>query len=344
MKILIVKLAALGDVLRTTALLRPLRERYPDAELWWLTSEKAKPLFENNPWIDRVLSIEEERSSPLERDFDLVLSMEEDQLAAQRARAACKGELIGVLFEEFLTYTSSSAAYYDMSLLNRAKDGGLDRANELKAANRRTYVDIWLGILNINAQKDSRVTEPILLLSAAERQAAWSALSGKLNDSVLIGLNTGSGRRWTAKQLSVAKTAELAEALHRGLGQQLMLLGGADEAERNAQILKASKVPLIDGGTEHPIRGFAAILDLCRVVITADTLAFHIAMALHKDTVVFVGPTSAAELDSYRCAVKLAPASACRCFYKAACTQPASCLDSIPSDRFVNAAGGFFKL
>ena len=36
-RILIIKLGATGDVIRTTPLLRALQERYPNHEIWWIT-------------------------------------------------------------------------------------------------------------------------------------------------------------------------------------------------------------------------------------------------------------------------------------------------------------------
>jgi heptosyltransferase-2 len=36
-RILIIKLGAIGDVIRTTPLLRKLREVYPQSQIWWIT-------------------------------------------------------------------------------------------------------------------------------------------------------------------------------------------------------------------------------------------------------------------------------------------------------------------
>ena len=36
-KILIIKLGAIGDVIRTTPLLEPIKKQYPDAKIYWLT-------------------------------------------------------------------------------------------------------------------------------------------------------------------------------------------------------------------------------------------------------------------------------------------------------------------
>ena len=124
MKILIVKLSALGDVLRTTSLLAPLRRKYPRAELWWVTAPAAAPLLKGNPAIKKVLApAKPEALGSLAGGFDLVLSLEEGPVA-EYAAAACRGRLIGVYPEGGgYRYTPSSALYYGMSLLNRDVDG-----------------------------------------------------------------------------------------------------------------------------------------------------------------------------------------------------------------------------
>ena len=41
MEILVIKLGAIGDVIRTTAILSGLKERYKDCKIDWLTKKKA---------------------------------------------------------------------------------------------------------------------------------------------------------------------------------------------------------------------------------------------------------------------------------------------------------------
>ncbi|MGH9488359.1 MAG: glycosyltransferase family 9 protein [Terriglobales bacterium] len=54
---LIVKLAAAGDVLLTTAMARALRCARPQAVIGWITSGYAAPLLEGNPDVDSLLTI-----------------------------------------------------------------------------------------------------------------------------------------------------------------------------------------------------------------------------------------------------------------------------------------------
>ena len=145
-----------------------------------------------------------------------------------------------------------------------------------------------------------------------------------------------------ARGLSTAKTAGLIELIHNKLGYSALLVGGPDEKDRGAEIMKACKAPIVNGGVTQSIRDFAAILDLCRLVIVSDGPAYHVCMALHKDTIVFVGPSSAGELDAYRCAVKIIPQDGCACLCRENCLLGESCLDRIPNDRFLRVIQGHF--
>lgn len=55
-KILIIKRAAIGDVLRTTSILKSIKDKYPNCHITWITEPSAAPLLENNSLVDRVMS------------------------------------------------------------------------------------------------------------------------------------------------------------------------------------------------------------------------------------------------------------------------------------------------
>ena len=54
-KILIIKLDAPGDVLRTTCILQGLKETYPSSHITWLTRRESLSFFAHNPFVDLVL-------------------------------------------------------------------------------------------------------------------------------------------------------------------------------------------------------------------------------------------------------------------------------------------------
>ncbi|PIU40254.1 MAG: glycosyl transferase, partial [Candidatus Omnitrophica bacterium CG07_land_8_20_14_0_80_50_8] len=51
MRILIIKLGAMGDVLRTTPLLPALRKKYPGSKITWLVEARCRGVLEKNPFI-----------------------------------------------------------------------------------------------------------------------------------------------------------------------------------------------------------------------------------------------------------------------------------------------------
>ncbi|HTY39260.1 MAG TPA: glycosyltransferase family 9 protein [Bacteroidota bacterium] len=71
------KIVSLGDVLRATVMLGPLKEKYPDSHLTWLVSERAEPLLVQNPFIDRILTWDQFVPFQLMREkFDIVINLE----------------------------------------------------------------------------------------------------------------------------------------------------------------------------------------------------------------------------------------------------------------------------
>ena len=52
--ILVIRYSALGDVVLATSVLEPLRERYPQARIEWVTDPLYAPLLEGLPELARV--------------------------------------------------------------------------------------------------------------------------------------------------------------------------------------------------------------------------------------------------------------------------------------------------
>lgn len=131
--ILIVKLGALGDVLRTTPLLRRLPGR-----ITWVTDQECLPLLAGAPRLDRVVPLSE-ASSLRGRAFATIINFDEDIRACRLAASLTARRRIGARLESGrVTYCRGSAPWFDMSLVSRL---GREAANRLKMRGRRTYQD-----------------------------------------------------------------------------------------------------------------------------------------------------------------------------------------------------------
>lgn len=57
-KILIIRLAHIGDTLMTTPAIRALKEHYPDASITALVGSWCRDIMVGNPFIDRVITLD----------------------------------------------------------------------------------------------------------------------------------------------------------------------------------------------------------------------------------------------------------------------------------------------
>ena len=158
-----------------------------------------------------------------------------------------------------------------------------------------------------------------------------------LSDSLAIGLNTGAGGRWQFKQLDIPKTVELAEKLYQETNANILLFGGPAESERNQLIISQAQCPIIDTGTKNSIQEFASLIALCDILITSDSLAFHIASAAGIPTVVFFGPTSSAEIRLFSPGRKIVAPISCVVCYRRKCEIRPSCMDKMSIDEIIQA-------
>jgi heptosyltransferase-2 len=133
--VLIIKLGAAGDVVRTTPLLRRL-----DGAISWITAEKNLALLDG---IDREVRCVswENRNRVADTAYDLVINLEDDRESSSFLKQLKFKQLFGAHLngDDRLTYTSDSSAWFDLSLISVY---GRATADRLKLLNRRTYQEL----------------------------------------------------------------------------------------------------------------------------------------------------------------------------------------------------------
>src|SRR4051812_964256 len=290
-RLLIVKLDAMGDVLRSTALLPPLAEVHPRGAITWITRKESVPLLQRNPFVSEVLELGPDALAHLQaRTFDRVITLDASKISAALATTARSNRKDGYVLDErgYVQPTNAAARTW--------LEAGI--FDDIKRSGKETYQNRMAEILGLSGRKHRYVFE----LGGDEVARANAHLDSLGFDSMrpTIGLNTGAGGRWPLKQWREEGYAALVTRLsERHPELQFLLLGGPGERERNERLKAAVRVPLIDPGCDNPVRHFAALMNRTNVVVTGDTLAMHLALSLEKRTVVVFGPTSAAEIDLY---------------------------------------------
>ncbi len=317
-RILIVKLAAAGDVLRTTSILPPLKRRFPVSHTTWVADAPALPLLSLNPYIDRVMPFGFETWLRLSAEsFELSIGLDKEPRAGALVRGVRADAKLGFgLTDEGTIVPLNEGAWYDLSL-------GLSNEEKFHV-NDQTYSEIACRTAELSYDGDPYM----LVLPESSIDYAQEFAERLAPSEPLVGLNAGAGKVFANKAWKTEGFARLAELVIERLGGTPLVLGGADDRARAEEILRRSGGAARDGGT-HSLMDFAAIVGLLDVLVTGDTMALHIATALGVPVIALFGPTAAQEIELPGGGQKIVTTSDCAPCYLRTCDRSPSCMDAI---------------
>ena len=189
------------------------------------------------------------------------------------------------------------------------------------SSNTRTGQDILAETWELPFSRDRY----ILNLTEQEKTETerWRRELGLTDARFIIGLNTGCSNLYPYKKLSVEQQAQLVNKLLAELpDSKVILLGGREDTERNAEIARLSKGQAIQTPTTLGLRTGIILENLADLIISGDTLGMHIAIGLQKYVIAWFGLSCAAEIDLYGRGVKLIRDLPCAPCWKKVCDLP----------------------
>jgi heptosyltransferase-2 len=327
--VLFIHLEALGAVLRSTSLLAGIRRKYPNCHLTWLTKPGANKLIENNPLIDKVITLSAEGLMELQaKKYDIALCVDKAKAAA--------GVMHWLEPEMSFGFTSdkeSSAIVPANESAQYLWELGLN--NEKKFfENKKTEQQVVSEALEIPYKKDEYILDLTEdeKLAVQRRKEEWTS-SGQ---PIVIGINTGCSSVLAYKKLSVEGHRKLIKKLQKSIAScQIVLLGGKEDSARNQQI--GEDLNVIQSPTEQGLRDGMVSTAACDIVITGDSLGMHMAIALKRWVVAWFGPTCAHEIELYSRGQKILSSAECGPCWKRSCHKDPMCYDLVPFDDIVNA-------
>ncbi|MEK6872566.1 MAG: glycosyltransferase [Nanoarchaeota archaeon] len=304
MKILIIKIGALGDVVRTSFIAQALRDKYKkfNPRIFWLTDKKAKPLFINNLYIEKVIIDSEFNRENLKKEsFDLIINLEEDRIYSELiSYFKCK-KLGFFLMDNKIVPSQTAKEWYDMSLLGDktiidSELGKISKNDYLKRTCKKTHRQLMSEVVEI---KNWKKYEPFLRLSNYQiKKAEEFKKRYNIGNEIVLGLVLGGADRWP-KSLPIDLSAKLIDKIYKKFKCKIILFGGSNEVERNKEIMSLSNSPVIDAGTGNDLIDFPALISVCNYVIATDSLGLHIALALKKKNICLIGPTPKNEKETF---------------------------------------------
>ena len=330
-RILIINLDALGAVLMTTALLPAIKRQDPQSTIHWVTLPMAVPLLQNNPYLDKIWPYDFETVSILQSmSFDKVYSVDKAHRSDALAMLVKSKEKRGFALDRngAITYFNPEAEYgYRL---------GIDDDLKFKQ-NKVTGIKFLARAMKL----DYRNEDYVLCLTDEEKRAAkdYRLKNGIKDNDLVIGFNTGCSDLFPNKKMTIEQHVQLIRQFHKKWpGTKIMLLGGKAEAGRNAEIRKKSGAYVINSPTDEGIRRGMVYLDACDLIITGDTSALHMAVALKKWVVAWFGLSCGTEIELFGRGDKIFSELECSPCWKKTC-EHLSCIKQLDLKAVTEAVG-----
>ncbi|AHF05627.1 hypothetical protein MARPU_14430 [Marichromatium purpuratum 984] len=288
-EILLIRTLYLGDVIMTMPMLRPLRERFPDARITLLTAAGAAPLLEGNPDLDALITYDpfwfSDHSGPLDylrwrwrmrhRRFDLVIE----------ARADIR-EILMLVRPLQATHKVSYGVGGGAWMLTRV----------VPYPGLKHKVEYHLDLCRALGCRVEGVHWGVHH-SSAERAAARQLLAERGITRPFVAVHPGS--RLVLKCWPAARYGALVEQIGRRLGLAVVLFGGPDERALAAEVAGAGGPRVHDLSGQLGLRAMAALLREARVLVCNDSAPLHLAAALGTPALALFGPSSSRETRPY---------------------------------------------
>lgn len=321
-QILIIKLGAMGDVLRTKSLLPALKRAYPTSWIVWLTAPGSECIA-RDPLVDEVRTLTTEGIMSLEgRPWARILCLDKDPHAL-----ALSARLDAKLRQGFAPTPYNSVTVWNDAAMDALR---LGLSDEFKfRQNRKTQPEILHNIAELPYTGDSYG----LTLTEDARRSALEVLTriGIPLDRPIIGLNTGCGPVFATKAWTPEGFSDLIRRLGVHEGHSLMLLGGTREQALHRRLTAENPgcTVLFDSGNHNSLETFFGLVERCAMVLTSDSLCLHAAVALRRPLVAFFGPTCEQEIDLFGLGEKIVTDFACSPCYLKVCPKPRTCMQAL---------------
>jgi heptosyltransferase-1 len=337
MRILIVRLSALGDIVHALPVLAALRQAVPAARIDWLVEENYSSILSIASGLHRRIVVRARASSPessssvafggtlgylravsylRSQKYDAALDLQGLIKSAVWARASGAARVIG--FNRAHLREPQAAALYTETVVPR-------EAPHVVQKN--------LSILRALGVNDPRIDLPLTPHASGETVAAIETAGGSLQYIVI-----NPGAAWPNKRWPPERFGALAAALHSRTGLRSLVTWGPSERELGDAVVRGS-----DGAASlapaTSVSDLAVLMRDAALVVSGDTGPLHIAAAMGTPLVGLYGPTWPERNGPWDPKdVVISRANVCVCHHKRQCLRGAPCINEITLDEVVSAS------
>lgn len=308
-RILIIKLGAIGDVIRTTPLLTRFKKEFPGCHITWLTQSPAvlPKHMVDALYTPDYLSI----YSIKQYHYDIAINLDKEVEACALLADVSADKKYGFIWKD--NHIDAATPNAEHKLVT----GLFDNISKL---NTKNYLEEIFEICHLDFQG-----EPYMLNYNKELASKWNSIREQAKGKKIIGLNTGCGIRWQTRLWPQENWVRLIKDLQTA-GYYPIVLGGKDEDDVNSYYVQATGC-FYPG--HFPLDEFIGLVSHCDTIVTAVSMMMHIAIGLEKKLVLFNNIFNKYEFELYGNGVIVEPKTGCDCYYGSKCTRSNHCMKDI---------------
>ncbi|MBU1170755.1 MAG: glycosyltransferase family 9 protein [Proteobacteria bacterium] len=277
MKILIVQTSFLGDTILSTPVISGIKQIYPDAELWMMTTPLSSKLIEHDPLLSGVIAYDKRG---MDAGFKGLFAMARRirQMGFQAVYSLHRSYRTSVLL--FLSKIPVRIGFREAKLSFLY--------HQTFTRNPKDH-DVIRNLSILKGHGDPSLFETDMRLFAPDPLTIGEKIRAHIPDKPYAVLVPGSA--WETKMWhhdGFRKTASY--LLDKGVG--VLLLGAREDMETNAMVAKGIDVIDLAGKTSIPDALY--IMKHANLVVCNDSMSLHMASAFKIPTVVIFCATSPA--------------------------------------------------
>lgn len=342
-KILVLRLSAVGDILRTLPAVKAIKRNFPHSSIAWITEEPAEALLKSQPEIDRVILFPRRRWARGMRSpknlWGTFVEMVRFVKGLRREGYEVCLDFHGSLKSGLLAFLSRSP--YRVGYDRRSVREGNFLFSNVKVAlpqqkmnryerNLRLLQGIGMGIDTL---------EPSLHIPLEDFQYVEGFFREKLDGSKRpwIAVHPGTSSKTAYKRWMADRYAQLADRFAAELGATVIFTWGPGEKEWAEGIQRQMQRPSVLAVETSRLTQLAEIFRRCDLYVGGDTGPTHIASFVKTPIVVIYGPTDPVINEPYGPHRKVRRAVGCNPCRKRSCKE-LRCLKAVRVEDVFRAA------
>lgn len=330
----------LGDVAMSAPVFSILRQKYPHAEISFLSGKTAQYIFMGNPDIDVLMD------NPLDPYLEKVMHGRSIDLEAllrdisSLVELLTKNEYILLVNLQVLPMSAVlaklSGAKHTIGMTLTPDGMPVIHGNiwaaylfGVSASLMRRYNLLHrTEIFNLMIDEQGRfIPDSTLYINheAAENVQAFFDHHRIKDEDLVVGINPMAGtpiRKW-------GHYDQLAKRIKDELGAKVIVFGAKAEEDKVDEIVRRAGKDVIKA-TQFNLQELMAAICGCDLFITNDTGPMHLACLLKRKVIALFGPTSFQEVGPWQTEFHVLQSSLCRDCYKQVCPYPEKyCMNQI---------------